>query len=44
MRDAVIVESVRSPGGRAKRGGLASTRADEYGIQVVKGLRSNLKK
>jgi acetyl-CoA acyltransferase len=38
MRDAVIVEAVRSPGGRAKRGGLASTRADEYGIQVVKGL------
>lgn len=38
MRDAVIIESVRSPGGRYKRGGLAHTRADEIGIQVVKGL------
>ncbi|KFN38100.1 acetyl-CoA acetyltransferase [Smithella sp. F21] len=37
MSDAVIVESVRSPGAR-RRGGLASTRADEYGIQVLKGL------
>jgi len=42
MRDAVIVESVRSPGGRYKRGGLAATRADEYGIQVVKGLMARL--
>ena len=38
MIDAVIVESVRSPGGRYKRGGLASTRSDVYGIQVIKGL------
>ena len=38
MSEAVIVESVRSPGGRYKRGGLAATRADEYGIQVLKGL------
>jgi len=38
MSDAVIVEAVRSPGGRYKRGGLASTRADEYGAQVLKGL------
>ena len=37
MSDAVIVEAVRSPGAR-RRGGLASTRADEYGIQVLKGL------
>jgi len=37
MSDAVIVESVRSPGARRK-GGLAATRADEYGIQVLKGL------
>jgi len=37
MSDAVIVESVRSPGARRK-GGLAHTRADEYGIQVLKGL------
>jgi acetyl-CoA acyltransferase len=38
MSDAVIVESVRSPGGRYKRGGLAYTRSDEIGIQVMKGL------
>jgi acetyl-CoA acyltransferase len=38
MSDAVIVESVRSPGGRYKRGGLAGTRGDEIGIQVLKGL------
>jgi acetyl-CoA acyltransferase len=38
MSDAVIVEAVRSPGGRYKRGGLASTRSDNYGIQVIKGL------
>ena len=38
MSDAVIVESVRSPGGRYKRGGLSQTRGDEFGIQVMKGL------
>jgi len=38
MCDAVIVESMRSPGGRYKRGGLAQTRGDEIGIQVLKGL------
>lgn len=38
MNDAVIIESVRSPGGRHKRGGLAATRGDEIGIQVLKGL------
>ena len=38
MSDAVIVESVRSPGGRYRRGGLANTRSDELGIQVLKGL------
>jgi acetyl-CoA acyltransferase len=38
MREAVIVEAVRSPGGRYRRGGLAATRAEEYGLQVVKGL------
>ncbi|MDP2853818.1 MAG: thiolase family protein [Smithellaceae bacterium] len=37
MSDAVIVGAVRSPGARRK-GGLAATRADEYGIQVLKGL------
>ncbi|MBN2515542.1 MAG: thiolase family protein [Deltaproteobacteria bacterium] len=38
MREAVIVESVRSPGGRYRRGGLSQTRGDEIGIQVVRGL------
>lgn len=38
MSEAVIVEAVRSPGGRYKRGGLAQTRSDNYGIQVIKGL------
>jgi len=38
MSDAVIVEAVRSPGGRYKKGGLAQTRSDNYGIQVLKGL------
>jgi acetyl-CoA acyltransferase len=38
MSDAVIVEAVRSPGGRYKRGGLAATRSDEIGFQVLKGL------
>jgi acetyl-CoA acyltransferase len=42
MRDAVIVESVRSPGGRYKRGGLSATRSDEIGIQVLKGLISRV--
>lgn len=42
MRDAVIVESVRSPGGRYRRGGLANTRSDEIGIQVVKGLMARV--
>jgi acetyl-CoA acyltransferase len=38
MSEAVIVEAVRSPGGRYKRGGLAATRGDEFGIEVLKGL------
>ncbi|HDS16080.1 MAG TPA: thiolase family protein [Proteobacteria bacterium] len=38
MTQAVIVASVRSAGGRYKKGGLAHTRADEIGIQVLKGL------
>lgn len=42
MSDAVIVEAVRSPGGRYKRGGLAATRGDEIGIQVLKGLMSRV--
>ncbi|PKN20384.1 MAG: acetyl-CoA C-acyltransferase [Deltaproteobacteria bacterium HGW-Deltaproteobacteria-6] len=42
MSDAVIVEAVRSPGGRYKKGGLANTRSDAYGIQVLKGLMARL--
>ncbi|HDQ04649.1 MAG TPA: thiolase family protein [Deltaproteobacteria bacterium] len=42
MREAVIVEAVRSPGGRYRRGGLAQTRADEYAVQVIKGLMARL--
>ena len=42
MSEAVIVEAVRSPGGRYKRGGLAATRAEQFGIQVVKGLLSRV--
>ncbi len=38
MGDAVIVESVRSACGRARKGGLAATRAEDMGIQVIKGL------
>jgi acetyl-CoA acyltransferase len=38
MKEAVIVAAVRSAGGRYKRGGLAATRAEEYGLQVIKGL------
>lgn len=38
MSDAVIVEAVRSAGGRYKKGGLSLTRADDFGIQVLKGL------
>ena len=38
MREAVIIDAVRSAGGRSRRGGLASTRPDEFGIQVIKGL------
>jgi len=42
MSDAVIVEAVRSPGGRYKRGGLAATRGEEIGIQVIKGLLTRI--
>lgn len=42
MIDAVIVEAVRSPGGRYRRGGLAQTRSDAFGIQVVKGLMARV--
>jgi acetyl-CoA acyltransferase len=42
MSDAVIIEAVRSPGGRYKRGALAQTRSDNYGSQVVKGLMARV--
>jgi acetyl-CoA acyltransferase len=38
MKEAVIVAAVRSAGGRYRRGGLSATRAEEYGLQVIKGL------
>ncbi len=44
MQEAVIVASVRSPGGRYKKGGLAQTRSDEFAIQVVKGLLARVPK
>ena len=42
MKDAVIIDAVRSPGGRYRRGGLAGTRAEEMGIQVLKGLMARV--
>ncbi len=38
MRDAVIVAAVRTPVGKAKRGGLATVRADEMAAIVIKEL------
>jgi len=35
MREAVIVSSVRTPGGRARRGGLKDTRADVLGKTAI---------
>ncbi len=37
MTEAVIVSSVRTPGGRAKRGGLKDTRADVLGSAAIAG-------
>ena len=37
MREAVIVASVRTPCGRARRGGLRDTRADVLGSTAIKG-------
>lgn len=36
--EAVIVSAVRTPGGRAKRGGLATVRPDELATAVIKAL------
>ena len=38
MREAVIVAAVRTPVGKAKRGGLATVRADEMASIVIKEL------
>ncbi len=38
MRDAVIVAAVRTPVGKAKRGGLATVRSDEMAAIVIKEL------
>src|SRR5512142_1380622 len=37
-RDAVIVSAVRTPVGKAKRGGLATVRPDEMGATVIQAL------
>src|SRR5512138_685959 len=37
-RDAVIVSAVRTPVGRAKRGGLATVRPDELAAKVIQEL------
>ena len=37
-RDAVIVSAVRTPVGKAKRGGLATVRPDEMGATVIRAL------
>lgn len=38
MKEAVIVSAVRTPIGKAKRGGLATVRPDEMGATVIKEL------
>jgi acetyl-CoA acyltransferase len=38
MKDAVIVSAVRTPVGKAKRGGLATVRPDEMSAAVIKEL------
>jgi acetyl-CoA acyltransferase len=38
MKDAVIVSAVRTPVGKAKRGGLATVRPDEMAATVIKEL------
>jgi acetyl-CoA acyltransferase len=37
-RDAVIVSAVRTPVGKAKRGGLATVRSDDLAVAVIKEL------
>ncbi len=38
MKDAVIVSAVRTPVGKAKRGGLATVRTDEMAATVIQAL------
>jgi acetyl-CoA acyltransferase len=38
MKDAVIVSAVRTPIGKAKRGGMATVRPDEMGSAVIREL------
>ena len=38
MKEAVIVSAVRTPVGKAKRGGMATVRPDEMGAAVLKEL------
>ena len=38
MKDAVIVSAVRTPVGKAKRGGLATVRPDEMAAEVIRVL------
>jgi len=42
MREAVIVAAVRTPVGKARRGGLATVRADELAAIVIKNCSSEL--
>src|ERR1700690_376032 len=44
MKDAVIVSAVRSPVGKAKRGGLASVRTDEMAALVIRALLNQTSK
>ena len=38
MKDAVIVSAVRTPVGKAKRGGLATVRPDEMSATTIQAL------
>ncbi|MBW2372707.1 MAG: hypothetical protein JRF70_09235, partial [Deltaproteobacteria bacterium] len=38
LRNAVIVDGVRTPFGRGGRGKLVATRLDEAGAQIVRAL------
>src|SRR3990170_2505709 len=42
MREAVIVSAVRTPVGKAKRGGLATVRPDEMGADAIKEVLNRM--